>query len=53
MHGDVGAIPRELKGYRASEAGRGPGDERSQTIEIASLNRGHHPSLSDTRPGLS
>jgi hypothetical protein len=34
MHGDVGAIPRELKGDRAAEAGRRSRDEGLQAVEI-------------------
>ena len=44
MHGDVGAIPRELKGDRAAEAGRRSRDEGLQAGEIALLSR-HHPLL--------
>jgi hypothetical protein len=34
MHGDLAAIPRELKGDRTAETGRRPGDEGSQAMEI-------------------
>jgi hypothetical protein len=44
MHGDVGAIPRELNGDRAAEAGRRSGDKGLQAVEIALLSR-HHPLL--------
>src|SRR3984893_9430639 len=49
MHGDVGAIPCELKGDRAPEAGRGSRDEGFQPMKIAFLNRGHHPLSRPTR----
>jgi hypothetical protein len=42
MHGDIGTIPRKLKGDRTAEAGRGSRDERLQAMEIPSLSR-HHP----------
>src|ERR1700676_2668522 len=45
MHGDVGAIARELRRDRAAEPGRGSRDERSQAMQIALLGRSHHPSL--------
>ena len=44
MHGDLGAIPRELKGDRAAEAGRRSRDEGLQAGEIVLLSR-HHPLL--------
>ena len=44
MHGDVGAIPRELNGDRAAEAGRRSRDEGLQAVEILLLSR-HHPLL--------
>jgi hypothetical protein len=40
VHGDIGTIPRELKGDRAAEAGRGSRDEGSQAMEIALVSRG-------------
>src|SRR6185369_16422699 len=44
MHGDLCAIPRELKGDRAAEAGRRPRDEGLQAGEIVLLSR-HRPLL--------
>jgi hypothetical protein len=44
MHGDLGAIPRELKGDRAAEAGRRSRDEGLQAVEIVLLSR-HRPLL--------
>jgi hypothetical protein len=44
MHSDLGAIPRELKGDRAAEAGRRSRDEGLQAVEIVLLSR-HHPLL--------
>jgi hypothetical protein len=43
MHSDVGAIPRELKGDRATQAGRGSRDESFQAMQIALLSGSHHP----------
>jgi len=43
MHGDVGAIPRELNGDRTAEASRGSRDKGFQAMEIAWLSRRHHP----------
>ena len=50
MHGDVGTIPRELKGDRAAEAGRGSRDEGFQAMEIALLSGGHIRSLRRLQP---
>src|SRR5438876_12159531 len=44
MHDDVGAIPRELKGDCATEAGRRSRDKGLQAVEIVLLSR-HHPLL--------
>ena len=45
MHSDVGAIPRELKGDRATQAGCCSRDQRFQAMQRALLSVSHHPLL--------